>query len=137
MSSRFNPTDCRAGLMIPDLIVAATLTLALIGTLTTCTVRCGRLMIDTRHHQLALDELSNQLERLVAFSEQERAKAILELTPSDEVARVLSKATMAAETIIDASGTRIVLRLNWDRGALATPLKLTAWTKPQPTEQAP
>jgi len=119
---------------MPDLIVAAILTMALIGTLTTCTIRSSRLMMETRHQQLALDELSNQLERLLSLNEKERRKALSELVPSDDVASALPEASLVAETIDDQQGTRILLSLNWNHGVPSTPVRLVGWTQPRTAE---
>jgi len=122
---------------MPDLIVAAVLTMTLIGTLTTFTVRSGRLMAETRRHQFAVDELSNQLERLLALDSETLDVAIKTLTPSDEASVALPAAVLSAERIDDSFGERIVLSLTWDRGAVATPIRLVGWIKPTPAEASP
>lgn len=134
MNKRFHRNDLRTGAMMPDLIVAAILTMALIGTLTTCTIRSGRLMTQTRHQQLALDELSNQLERLLSLNENDRRKAMSDLMPSDEIASALPEASLAAETMDDQQGTRIVLSLDWNHGVPSTPMRLVGWTQPRTAE---
>jgi hypothetical protein len=127
----------RTGGAMLDLIVAALLTTTLIGALTTFTVRSNRLMADTRRHHFAIDELSNQLEQLLVLDIEAREAQIKTLRPSDEAAIVLPNAVIAAEIVDDPLGQRIVLSLNWDRGAIANPIRLVGWIKPKPEELSP
>lgn len=120
-----------------DLVVAAVLTTTLIGTLTTSTVRSMRLMKDTRDQQLALEELSNQLERLMALDEVTRTEEINALMPSNEVARALEDATLNADLIEDEQGRRLIVSLNWNRGADANPKQLVGWIKPSLKDSTP
>ena len=120
-----------------DLVVAAVLTTTLIGTLTTSTVRSMRLMKDTRDQQLALEELSNQLERLMALDEVTRNEEINALMPSNEVARALEDATLKADLIEDEQGQRLIVSLNWNRGADANPKQLVGWIKPSLQDSTP
>ncbi len=122
---------------MPDLIVAALLTLTLIGTLTTFTIRTGRLMVDTRKHQVAIDELSNQLESLLVLDEESLVSAIRDLKPSDEAVIALPEAVLSAERSDDSHGKRIALHLNWNRGTYATPLRLVGWINPRSDEALP
>jgi len=127
----------RVGGTMPDLIVAAVLTMTLIGTLTTFTVRSGRLIAETRRHQFAVDELTNQLERLQALDSETLDAAIATVAPSEEASVTLPAAVISAEKIDDSLGERIVLSLNWERGAVATPIRLVGWIKPASTESSP
>ncbi|MCA9160487.1 MAG: hypothetical protein KDA72_19285, partial [Planctomycetales bacterium] len=57
----------RRGSMLTELMVAAGLLATAMGLVATCAVADQRLQRMQREHRLAVDELSNQLERLLAL----------------------------------------------------------------------
>lgn len=122
----------RNGLMVTELIVAATLLVVIVTVVGSLTVRCGRLWQDTRHYRLALDELSNHLEQLTTLDEDDLEVAIAELAPSPQIRSVLPNPVLAAETIADENGNRIVLQLSWDRLGKKSPVKLVGWIDAMP-----
>ena len=75
----------RRGYTMTDLVVAATLLVGIMSFVAPLAVRSGRLWQDSRHYRLALDELSNQLERLTSLDEGERDAALAELSVSPQV----------------------------------------------------
>ena len=87
-------------------------------------------MQDVRHYNLAIDELSNQLERLTAMASPERKKAISELLPSEAIDSILIDVSLKAEEIRDDDGKRIAISIQWDRGGPAAPLTLVGWIMP-------
>ncbi len=115
----------RRGTTVVDLLVAATLLATMITTVMTLTVRGGRLRQQTRQHQLALDELANQLQRLLSLDDDARAASLRELEPSPHLQSSLPGCTLKAETPGD---DRLVLSLNWDRPIDSVPVRLTGWT---------
>lgn len=117
-----------------DLVVGATLLVALISFVAPLAVRTGRLWQDTDRTRLALDELSNQLERITRLEESELPAALESLTPSPHLAKRLPSATIEGETITDTDGTRVVLSLHWDRVGLAKPITLVGWVDSLPVE---
>jgi hypothetical protein len=127
----------RTAVAMFDLVVAAVLTTTLVGTLTTSAIRSIRLMKDTRDQHLALEELSNQLERLIALEDDDRAKALETLVPSDEVKHTLIDAKLEAEVIEDKQGKRLLVSLNWERGGNATPKRLVGWIKVNAEDPTP
>ena len=122
----------RRGYMMTDLVVAATLLVAVLSVVTPLAVRSGRLWQDSRHYRLAVDELSNQLERLTSLNQAQRETALAELSPSPQVRDRLQNAVLKAETIDDVDGRRLVLQLQWDRVGPAKPVSLVAWIDPLP-----
>ncbi len=121
------PATRRNGITLIELIVAATLIisgLALVGKLTVLT---GRMWQQTRHERIAIEELSNQMERLLALPAADRDAAIAELKLSDEASTRLPNARLVADTTDDSAGLRVELRLEWNRGVPAGPIKLTGW----------
>jgi hypothetical protein len=98
------------------------------------TVHCGRLWQDTRHQQLVMDELSNELERLISLDSDERDKAIALLAPSEHLQSTLPSAEIIAETVRDTDGVRLVLSLNWDRPGNPRPVTFVGWLDPLPDQ---
>jgi len=66
-----------------EVIVAFTLLSSVLAFSTPLVVRHGRLLTSQRDYRLALDELSNELERLTALSNEQLPAAVEQLTPSD------------------------------------------------------
>jgi len=120
----------RTGFALAELIVAATLLLAGLAIVTQGTVQTKRLMQDTRQYNLAIDELSNQLERLTAMASPERAEAISDLQPSEEIRSILVDVSLRAVEIHDDDGNRISMSIEWDRGGPTAPLTLVGWVVP-------
>ncbi len=120
----------RRGLCMTELLVAATLLIGAMSFLGPLSVRSGRLRQDARHYQSALEEASNQIEQLTALPDDERSAALTELAPSKEAQAALPNPQLSAETIDDADGLRLVIRIQWDRLGQAEPLSLMAWIKP-------
>lgn len=113
-----------------ELIVAATLLITGLSLLGTVAFRTGKLWQDTRHYQLAMNELTNQLERLTSFDESEIDEQLGELTVSTAVEKVLSSAKLSGRKLSDDNGTRVVLEIEWDRLGTAEPLTLVGWLFP-------
>jgi len=122
----------RRGFTMTELVVAATLLIAGLSVVAPLAVRSGRVWQDSRHYRLAVEELSNQLERLTSLDAVDRAAALSELVPSTQVSTALPNPMLSAETLTDENGTRLVLRLTWDRLGKSTPLTLVGWIDPLP-----
>ena len=117
-----------------DLIVAAVLVSALITTVTTITVRTTRLLKEARHQQLALDELSNHIETLVAQQDADLTSALASLKLSEPLLNAAPAATLASQVIEDVNGKRIVLELAWNSFPTSAPLQLVGWIDPPTTQ---
>jgi len=103
-------------------------------------VRHGRLLTSQRDYRLALDELSNQLERLSALPAAELPAAVARLAPSEFAATRLHGAELRAELSPANMGQRLTLRLSWDEPQRrAAPVTLAAWIIPdgQPSSNPP
>ncbi len=132
----------RAGFTLTELVVAASLMTGLMAVVAPLTVRSGRLWQQARRHQLAIDELSNQLELLVALQPQQRKRAIADLAPSQQLLDLLPGSTMSAELVADANGARLVLSLHYGTQLQPKPLPVTlvGWLDPLPrknTKESP
>lgn len=130
------PRMPRRGATATELVVAATLLVSAIGTVAPLAVGASRIRHDARHHQLALEELSNQLDRLSSLDADRRDSALAELAPSAETSEVLPGATLQGEIVRDEDGARLILTLDWKRAVKAVPLQLVGWLDALPVEQA-
>ena len=117
----------RHGTSATEVLVSATLLLGLIGAVVPTTVRTGKIWRDSRHYQLATNELSNQFDRLSSLPAEKRSAAIQQLQVAEHVTASLPDAKLTAEIISDAGGDRLLLTLLWDRGQNSQPLKLVGW----------
>lgn len=140
--SRLHPLDrasasrsTRRGFSMIELLVAATLLISALSVVAPLAVRSARLQQDSLHYQLALDELSNQLEQLTSLDSAALETALAELTPSQTVRDVFPNPVLSAETVSDDDGRRIVLQLQWDHVGPALPLTLIAWLEPPAVTQ--
>ncbi len=120
----------RTGSMVTELLVAATLLLSSITIASQLTIQSRRLWVDVRHHQLALDELSNQLERLVTLDTETAKSQLARLEPSESAEQTLANVKLQGNWLDDDDGRRITLSIQWDRPAPATPLTMMAWVVP-------
>ncbi len=121
------PRRPRGGLALNELIVAGALLIVGMGVSLRGYVACGQLWQDTRHQQLALDELAGHLERLAALEPNQRSAALQQLQPSAAVAQQLPGARLIAQVEQDADGERVLLGLQWDRRGDPPPVRLCGW----------
>jgi hypothetical protein len=117
--------------MITELVVAAGLLMTAVAVVTPLAVKGGRLWLDSRHYRLAVDEVSNQLERLTALNATDRSAAIASLEPSPQAQRALPRPVLTAETLADEYGERLVVSLNWARPRGSKPVSLVGWIPPE------
>jgi hypothetical protein len=122
----------RPGTSTLEVIVAFTLLSGVLGALAPLVVKHRRLLTAQRDYRLALDEVSNQLERLTALPEGEISAALQSLKPSEFAVAKLPGAALRGELESIDYGQRLRLELTWDepqrRGA---PVSLAAWIVPQ------
>lgn len=110
-----------------ELIVAATLLIGSMVVVSKLAIASGRTWQLTRYHQLALDDLTNQIERLTSLSDNERQQAMETLQPSERVRQVLTNATLTSEVLSDSLGQRLVLTLTCEESDIIPPLQLVSW----------
>ena len=134
MISREHHRVCRRAFMMTELVVAATLLVTAMTVVMPLIVNVGRMWQDTRHHRLAIEELTNHLEYLSALGPAERSAAIDMLQPSPHIRATLSQPNLSAETVADDNGTRLVLSLNWEQPGHNSPVTLVGWIEPPTTE---
>jgi hypothetical protein len=115
--------------------VAFTLLTTTLSVATPLVVRHGRLLQSQRNYRLALDELSNQLERLTALPHADLQQAMAELAPSAFVAERLPGAKLSGALEDAEIGQRLTLRLSWNEtDRVKAPVSLAAWVFPEPQQ---
>lgn len=111
-----------------DLFVAFTLLVTAMSISTPLVVRHAQLLKSQRNYRLALDELSNQLERLTVLDPADLPAAIEGLAPSEFITQRLPNARLSGNLAESEGGTRIVLDVTWDEmGHRKEPVTLAAW----------
>ena len=119
-----------------ELVVAAGLLITALSLLATLSFRSGKLWQDSQHYKLALDELTNQLERLTLLDEATLDEALGNLEVSAAIQATLSDAKLSGSKIVDEFGPRVVLEINWDRLGKPEPLRLVGWLS-ESSEETP
>jgi hypothetical protein len=121
----------RAGTSTLDALVAFTLLVTTLSVATPLVVRHGRLLKSQRDYRLALDELSNQMDRLVATSASDLPEAIQQLAPSEFLIKRIPSAQISGELQTVDGGMRVVLQLTWiELAGRRTPVSLAGWVFP-------
>ena len=124
----------RQGLTFTEVVVAATLVVSTIGFVTPLTVRIGRVWQSTRQYRLAFNELANQMELLTSLSVTRCETALTNLKPSASTIQSLPEARLEGQLIRDHDGTRLILKINWDRGSQSVPVSLVGWLETDSVE---
>lgn len=121
----------RDGFTLLELLVSATLLIALISIVVPLTVRANRVWQDARCYRMAVHELSNQLEDLTLMDDEARQQALSNWQPDSGLLHALPDVKLTGETIADGDGKRIKVSLAWRRpyGA-AAPLSMMGWVHP-------
>lgn len=118
----------RRGASILEVLVACTLLGAVLSVATPLVIRHNRLLTEHREYQMALDELSNQLERLTALPREELPATLEKLAPSELAAAHLHGAKLSGELAEADPGQRLTLHLVWDDPQRkSAPVSLAAW----------
>ncbi len=130
--------------MMVELLVAFTLLTTLMAVAVPLVVRHGRLLTAARHYRLAVDELSNQLERLSSLPADQVQVDLRDLAPTEFTASRLPGAELSGHWQPTDVGGRITLSIVWDdRRPDAPPLSMAAWVMPasrptaNPTAEGP
>jgi hypothetical protein len=118
----------RAGTSTFDALVAFTLLVTTISVAAPLVVRHGRLLKSQRDYRLALDELSNQIDRVSALSADELPAAMKELVPSAFISERIPSAQLTGDLQPTEIGTRVVLTISWNASqGRKESISLAAW----------
>src|SRR5207247_1900824 len=113
-----------------EVLVSLTLLMTVLSVSLSLIVRHGHLLVAQRHYRLALDELSNQLDRLTSQPSEDAQQAINQLSVSPFTAGRLPAAKLSAELKPADIGQRVTLRLVWHELHEET-VSMTGWTFPR------
>jgi len=97
-----------------EVLVALTLLMSVMSFSLTLIVRHSRLLVAQRHYRIALDELSNQLDRLTALPGDKVPQAVNQLSLSSFATERLPAAKLTAELKPADIGQRVLLHLTWN-----------------------
>jgi hypothetical protein len=129
---RTAPCAARRGTTILELLVSFSLLITVLSLSATLVVRHGRILTSSRQYRLALDELSNQAERLAALPPQEVAAEVEHLKPSEFTAARLAAANLEGQLEPADVGQRLRLKIYWNEPQRReTPVTLVAWLPPE------
>jgi hypothetical protein len=127
----------RRGTGTMDLLVSFTLLLTAISVVSPLVVRHGRMLKSQRNYRLALDELSNQMDRLTMLPIESLPQAIKQLSPSVFLSKRLPGSQLSGELQSTELGTRVTLKLSWNETERArAPVSLAAWVFRTPAQSA-
>ena len=110
-----------------EVVVSAGGLMVVMSCMSALIVRIDSVWKDTGHHRVAMNELSNQIERLTLMSPNEVDAAVSELKPSLLASRTLSDARLSGSVVDDEWGRRVILQIDWRRKHPGQPMTLTAW----------
>ncbi|MFO1065228.1 MAG: hypothetical protein U0892_15290 [Pirellulales bacterium] len=117
----------RAGAMMSEVLVAASLVACLAAIVAPLAFRMQRVHLDAVRYRIAVDELRNQADRLTAMSDDSRRKAVVAAELSEFAKSKLPDAELTLQSIDDSDDARLLLTLHWDRGGEAVPPSLVVW----------
>lgn len=120
----------RHGASSLEVIVALTLLVTVLGLSMTLIVRHGRLLMAQRHYRQALDELSNQLDRVTALPVDDIPQTLKQLSLSEFAAARLTAGKLSAELKPADMGQRITMRLTWNEPHEQS-VSMTGWILPR------
>lgn len=128
----------RGGTGSLDLLVSFTILMTMMTAVTPLVVRYHRTVKSHRDYRLALDELSNQMERLIVLPAEKLPAAVKQLAPSKFVQERLAEPQLTGEIQPADGGTRITLRMTWaDTERDRAPLTLVGWVFAVPPATGP
>jgi hypothetical protein len=121
---------CRGATSTLEVIVALTLLLSVLSLSVSLIMRHGHLLTAQRHYRQALDELSNQMDKVTALPADEVPQALKQLSLSPFAVARLSAAKLKADLKPADVGQRITMQLTWNESHEQT-VSMTGWIFPQ------
>lgn len=114
-----------------EIVIAAILLGVIITGLSTLNYRLLGVAKDTRHYQFAIHEAANQIEQLTALGLEGLDDRIARATLSDEATQALPGGVMEVQRVDDPTGTRVLIKIQWDRPGDPAPVELFGWVSTQ------
>jgi hypothetical protein len=123
-----NRNAVRPGTTVIELLVSFSLLTTVLGVSVPLVVRHGRLLTSARHYRLALDELSNQAERLSTLPVEQVQAEIEKLQPSEFATSHLHGAKLEGKLESADRVRRVRMQIYWDEPQRReVPVTLVAW----------
>jgi len=123
----------RDGFTTIELVVSAAMLVVVMTFTATLIVKIDHIWKEIGHHRIALNELSNQLDRLTHLEPAALEHAMESIAASPEAQRTLASPNLTAQRVNDEFGDRIVLRLDWRRRYPGRAVELVAWLSMEET----
>jgi len=117
----------RQGTTVFECVVAASVLMVAMGTVTTMAFRASRMWSDVGHQRIAMNELANQIERISDADLEQIDQLVANLNPSEMAQASLDRPQMTAMRIRDSLGDRVVVELTWQSTYPLAPVRLTGW----------
>lgn len=123
-----DPRRLRRAASLIELLVAFTLLTTVLSVSTQMLVRHNRLLAAHRNYRIALDELSNQIDRLSTLPADELPRAMSQLAPSTFATERLPGAELTGQLAPAAIGAHLILKLSWNEPQRRhSPVALATW----------
>ena len=138
ISGHYTSRRSRRGTTIIEFVVACSLLGSLILFVVPSAIRIGRLQRVIRQDRIAMDEVTNHLERLAKLPVSQIKQEVAGLTPSEFAVAGLPNPRIAG-TVQDAEeGYRLALEISWNNpGRSVAPLTMATWLYPSSTTASP
>jgi len=128
----------RRGTTITEFVVACTLLGSLTALVVPSAVRIRRLQQTIRHDRIAMDEVTNQLDRLTQLPLDQLRQEVDGLTPSEFAVSGLPNPKLTGTLQDSEDGYRLSLEISWDSpGRRVAPLVMATWVYPTSAKGRP
>ena len=124
----------RRGTTIIEFVVACTLLSSLMLLIVPSAIRIGRVQQTLHQERIAMDEVTNQLERLTQLPLDQLQQEMEKLTPSELAASRLPNPELRGVLEKPEDGYRLALEISWNSpGRREAPLRIATWIYPAST----
>ena len=121
----------RRGTTIIEFVVACSLLGSLMLFVVPSAIRIERLQRVIRQDRIAMDEITNQLERLAQLPLGQLKEEVDSLTPSEFAATGLSNPRLSGTLLDSQDGYRLAVEISWDSpGRREAPVSMATWLYP-------
>ena len=115
-----------------EILVASSLLIVIVSGYAALQYRLLGVAKDAKHYQLALHEAANQIATLQGMTDSQLDDGIKKAQLPEDVLRSLPNGKLFIEKIVDQKGTRVIVRVLWDRVGTPSPVELTGWISTGP-----
>ncbi len=127
----------RRGTTIIEVIVACSLLGSLMLFIVPSAIRNGRLQRVIRQDRIAMDEVTNQLDRLARLPWNQIKPEVARLTPSEFALAGLPNPILSGTLRDSEEGYRLALEISWNStGRNVAPLTMATWIYPLSTTKS-